>query len=219
MGIRFYDEALANKIKGWVKDPNIRILKPDETTRLFQVRADIGKDKPITLPLISIARETSVEVQHTGKRPLSFDGKIIGYQGDSGIKLNAIPVGLAYQIDIYTKEYELGDEYVRNFIFNIINYPLLTIEIPYNNINFKRNSYIRLLSDVEDNSAIPEKLFPDQFTRWTLKITVDDAYLFSAPGVQNIKIEDIVLAVASKNKEGELVIEEEQSVIEKGNTN
>ena len=30
MGVRFYDEAIANKIQKWIKDPNMVILKPNE---------------------------------------------------------------------------------------------------------------------------------------------------------------------------------------------
>ena len=55
MAIRFYDEAIYEKIKKWVKDPNVSILKPDETERLFKQKADENKDKPITLPLITIS--------------------------------------------------------------------------------------------------------------------------------------------------------------------
>ena len=34
MAVNFYDEALVKKIQGWITDPNLRILKPNETTRL-----------------------------------------------------------------------------------------------------------------------------------------------------------------------------------------
>ena len=54
MAIRYYDKALVEKITKWVKDPNMRILKPEEVTRLFQQTADINNDKPISLPLIAI---------------------------------------------------------------------------------------------------------------------------------------------------------------------
>ena len=63
MSINLYDEALCDKIKRWVKDPNIAILKPDESTRLFQMRADIGNDKPIGLPLISISRDRDIKIR------------------------------------------------------------------------------------------------------------------------------------------------------------
>ena len=36
MGVRFYDEALVNKIKSWVKDKEMRILSPENVDKLFQ---------------------------------------------------------------------------------------------------------------------------------------------------------------------------------------
>ena len=67
MAIRYYDKALVEKITKWVKDPNMRILKPEEVTRLFQQTADINNDKPISLPLIAISREPNVEILSTNK--------------------------------------------------------------------------------------------------------------------------------------------------------
>ena len=40
MAIRYYDEALTEKIKSWVKDPDMRVLSPNDSTRLFQMKAD-----------------------------------------------------------------------------------------------------------------------------------------------------------------------------------
>ena len=62
MAIRFYDDALTDKIKKWVKDPNMKILKPSESTRLFQLRADHSNDEPLTLPLIAISRDNDFEI-------------------------------------------------------------------------------------------------------------------------------------------------------------
>jgi len=42
---------------------------------------------------------------------------------------------------------------------------------------------------VSDNSDIPERLIKDQFTRMSLKINIDDAYLFSVPFMNNWNIE------------------------------
>ena len=67
----------------------------------------------------------------------------------------------------------------------------LTITIPYNNTNIKHNSSIELDATVSDNSDIPERLFPGQFTRWTLVLHVDNAYLFSAPYKNNVHIGSI----------------------------
>ena len=55
MAVRFYDSALVEKIKKWTRDPNLQILKPDETTRLLQITADKNNDKPVKLPIIAIS--------------------------------------------------------------------------------------------------------------------------------------------------------------------
>lgn len=189
MAVRYYDEALYNKIQKWVKDPNMRILKPDEVSRLFRITADLNKDKPITLPLIAISRDTSINVDITSKRSLSASGLKVGGDETKTIQLNAIPITVMYQIDIYTKRYEEGDEYLRNFIFNLVNYPKLTITIPYNDSNIEQVAHIRLQPTVTDNSDIPERLFPGQFTRWTLQLELQDAYLFSVPFNKNWSID------------------------------
>lgn len=182
MAIRFYDEALAGKIQRWMpEESKIKILKPDETAALFSIRADETGDKPVKLPLIALSRDTSIEILNTNKQVMTFDGIVVGSTSKQSITLNAIPIQLTYQLDIYTAKMAEADEYLRNFLFNIINYPKLTIGIPYNDQNLTHDSNIRLISTVNDNSDIPQRRFRDQFVRYTIKMTVDDAYLFSAP--------------------------------------
>ena len=44
MAISLYDEAIYNKILKVVKDPNMKVLKPEETSELFGINADEKKD-------------------------------------------------------------------------------------------------------------------------------------------------------------------------------
>lgn len=191
MAIRFYDEAIIDKIKGWVKDPNMTILKPDEMTRLLQQRADQTLDQPISLPLIGLSRDPDIEIQSTNKKPLTFDGLMIRADEEKSIQLDAIPIEINYQLDIYTRYGYEGDEYMRNFVFGFVNNPKMIVEIPYNNQNLTHTFNVRLLSRVSDNSDIKERLFADQFTRWTLFLQVDDAYLFSVPIKDNVSIVEV----------------------------
>lgn len=212
MAIKYYDEALFNKIQSWIKDPSMRILKTDETLESFRIRADKGDDGALKLPFINITRDKNFEILRLGRNPLSCSGVIIAAGKKTAIPLNAIPVSLSYQIDIYTQDYAQADIYLRELIFNLVNHPKITIEIPYNNVKFKHNAYVRLLADVNDNSDIPERLFKTQFTRWTLQITIDDAYLFSAPTIEIPTIEELsfeALAESQEEDDGdlELVIE------------
>ena len=181
MGVRFYDEAIVNKVTKWIKDPHMMVLKPNEVSRLWQVRADQKNDQPLTLPLISISRDPSVNIDVATKRNLTCDGLNIGKGEQSAIQLDAIPIAITYQIDIYTQKYEEGDEYLRNFIFNFVNHPKMKILLPYNGANIEHVCYTRLVNTATDNSDVSEKLFPDQFTRWSIQVEVHDAYLFSIP--------------------------------------
>ena len=196
MAIRFYDEALVNKISKWIEpDSPLVILKPNETARLFQIVADETNDKPITLPLVAISRDPNIDITIPTKRPLTFNGlRISEYDGEDIpeeqkiMQLDAIPIVLNYQIDIYTKEFWEADEYIRNFVFQFVNYPKMVVEIPYNNAKIQHVCYTHLQPQVSDNSDIPQKLFPDQFTRFTFNLRIDDAYLFSVPIKQGAAI-------------------------------
>lgn len=198
MAVRYYDEALLEKIKKWVKDPNMTITGPDETRRLFQYLGDINDDKPLKLPIIALRRLTPVRILSTNKKPLTYDGWRKNNNGEKGDQLNAIPIEINYQLDIYTRYMAEADEYSRNFIFQIINHPKLSIEIPYNNAKIMHDSNIRLSENIDDNSGIPERLIEGQFTRLTLSINIDDAYLFDYRIKDNWRVES-ELQVALKD--------------------
>lgn len=211
MSVRLYDEALTNKIIEWVKDPNLRVLKPQETAELFRMQADLKNDKPISLPLIALSRDTKIRLLNTNKQPRTYDGfKIRAYDNngnevvlDKTQKLNVIPIQLEYQLDIYTQHLAEADEYLREFAFKFVNNPNVVIEIPYNNCKLKHESTVWCDNDVEDNSDIPQRLFPTQFTRYTFHLTIDNAYLFSAPAKENLAISSVILNI--KNNENETI--------------
>ena len=189
MSVRLYDEAVVTKIKGWVKDEKMRVLPPNEANRLFQMIANMQNDKPISLPLIAISRSNEIEIENTNKKPLTYDGMMLDATKDKSLQIDAIPMVLNYQIDIFCKDEEEADEYMRNFTFALINHPKVKVFLPYNQINYEHWSYMRMLSTIEDNSDIPIRQFGDQFTRWTIRFTIDDAYLFSLPYKDNVSIE------------------------------
>lgn len=203
MAIRYYDEAVAKKINSWLpKDKNrsIQILKPDETKKLFTIEADERDDKPLQLPLIALSRDTSIEIKQRTMCPVSFDGLMLQSDGKHTLQLNGIPIYLTYQMDIYTRHYDEGDELLREFIFKLINNPQIVIELPYNGQNFKHVATILMQNTIQDNSDIGERLFSGQFTRWTIKFDIIGAYLFSIPYVDNVSISDIKMEVKDKNQ-------------------
>lgn len=189
MSASLYDVALVNKLQNWIKDENLKITSPNETRRLFEYKADQTNDQPIKLPLITLRKDPTMTLLATNKKAMTFDGWRRQNNGSRGDQLNAVPIQLNYQIDIYTRYEEEAEEYIRNFVFNIINYPKLEIEIPYNNSNIKHISNIRLMPDISNNSDIPERLIPGQFTRFTLTINIDDAFLWNYRTKDNAKID------------------------------
>ena len=198
MSVAIYDKALLTKFKRWIKDKNLTILGVDQTSRLFRYRADTNNDKPIQLPLISLSRNPTVSIVSTSKRPLSYDSSTREYTEDKTNKLNAIPIKISYQLDIYCRYVEEVEEYVRNFVFNIINYPKLDIEIPYKNSKIISNSYLSIDSEINDNSDISERLIEDQFTRRTITFSLNDAYLYDYKTLDNWKIDtgvEIIVAL------------------------
>lgn len=194
-----YDDALLSKIKNWIKDDSLRVVSPDEVRKLFEMNIDTNDDKPIKLPLIVLRRLSPIRILNVSKRPLTFDGYRDSINSKKGNQLNAIPIQIDYQIDIYTRYLEESDEYLRNFVFNIINYPRLEIEIPYNDSKLTAYANIRLNPDLEDNSDIPERLVQGQFTRRTISIYIDDAYLFDYRTKDTIKIGDIDVDIKLKS--------------------
>ena len=192
MSVGLYDKALTEKLSKWISDTNMKITSPEETRRLFSYRADINNDGPIQLPLIALRRGKNISVLNTSKKPTTFDGYTVEANDKLIKSLSNVPIQIEYQIDIYTRHLSEADEYVRNFVFNIINYPQLVVQIPYNDVNFEHISNIRMASDIQDNSDIQERLIAGQFSRFTIGLMIDDAYLWSVPVRRNLTVDDFM---------------------------
>lgn len=192
MSIALYDKALLDKISTWTKDTNVHVYSVDQTARLFEMELDEKNDKPIQFPLIGISRNGGYRVTVRGKRPMSFDGFTLDASIKKSVQLNCIPISISYQLDVYTRYLEEADEITRNLVFNIINYPKLTVQIPYNSQNCQiilHDSNIRMEEEVSDNSGIPERLSLGQFTRLSIPLTIDDAYLWDTRVRNNLMLE------------------------------
>lgn len=114
----------------------------------------------------------------TERGQLSSYGLTLEANPEKSIWLNGIPIGLEYQIDIYTRYMEEANEYLRNMIFNIINFNRVTIELPYYDQKLIHNSSMHIHPEVQDNSSVSERLIYGQFTRMTITVEITDAYLF-----------------------------------------
>lgn len=212
MAIHYYDDLVTEKLRRWLPEAtNLRVLHPDESKRFFTLTADDRRDQAFQLPLITLSRRDELELLSTVKAPKSYDGlrlipldapsDVAGLKGEaltrakgampSGIFVyNVIPIRPEYQLDIYTKTAEECEEYVRNFLFKLINNPMMRIEIPYNDLKIEHTTYLRILPNIANTSAVAERLFSGQFTRWTIQFELHDAFLFSIPYKKNWRILD-----------------------------
>lgn len=202
--IHLYDEAFINKLKQWTKNTSVDVYTVEETERLFQVTADKTFDKSIKLPLIALTRSSGFQIINSNKKPLSYDGFKLEANSEYAQMLSAIPVTIPYKLDVYTRYQKENDLYIRNLIFNIINYPTLYVDVTYNGKKFTHMANIRFSSNTISNSASSLRLFSDQFCRQTLSLEIDDAYLWDVRMRGVVCIDDSMLQYKSEHAEDEL---------------
>ena len=188
MAVRYYDDIIAAKLKRWNPAADLRVLKPNEVKRLFTLGAEDTDDKPLTLPCIALSRNNDLEIAINYKTPKSYAGLKLKQTEAETLILNAIPVRPQYQLDIYTKTAEEGDEYLRQYLFKLINNPVIKIVVPYNGVEVEQIANIRVMNTVSDTSEISERLFSGQFNRWTIQFEVQDAFLYDTPYRKNWKL-------------------------------
>lgn len=193
MAVYFYDIALLNKLRYWTNKTNLAIYGPDETKRLFEVIGTETNDTKIKLPIICLRRNGGYEILNINKKPLTYDGAITSRKNGTSTQFDAIPIQINYQLDIYAKYLQEADSYARNLVFNIINYPTMRIQIPYGTESYLEHyANVRVASSVEDNSSIPERMVPGLFTRLTLLLNIDDAYLWDVRDRNDVEIDSTV---------------------------
>lgn len=181
MSAYLYDTALIQKFNRWTENTNIHVYGPEQTRQLFQILADTKRDKPIELPIITIVRPSGYTIVNPNKKPLSFDGLYVNNNEKDtthALQLNAIPIQLEYQLNVYTRKYQEADAYMRELVFNLINYPKLQITIPYHGSDIVHNCSIEINPSVEDTSSMSERLDIGQISRLSLSFSILDAYLW-----------------------------------------
>ena len=201
MAISYYDEAITQKIKNWLASSSkLRVLSPDESTRLIQLAAEDSNDKPLKLPIIALSRNKEIELESAIKQNKSFDGFVLlkDEATSTTIHLNVIPIKTTYQLDIYTKTRLEADEYVRQYLFKLINNPQIIIEIPYNNYIVKHTANLRVLNTISDTSDIPSHIFAGQFYKWTIQLELQDGFLFSIPQKSGWRITGVDVTAADR---------------------
>lgn len=154
----------------------------------------------MTLPLIAVSRNKDIEIESAIKQNKSFEGFIVNsdHNAATTVHMNVIPIKTTYQLDIYTKKRIEADEYVRQYLFKLINNPQIVIEIPYNNQVIKHVANLRVLGTISDTSDIPTHVFSGQFYKWTIQLELQDGFLFSVPQKRGWRIVGIEVTAADR---------------------
>ena len=143
----------------------------------------------------------------TSKRPLTYNGAVTHQTLQKSRSVNAIPITISYQLDVYTRYLYEADAYIRDLVFNLINHPIVNVTIPYKSINKIHSAKITLASDITDNSDIPERLIKGQFSRMSLSFQLEDAYLWDVRDRQHVRIDEDGLFVDIHKDDVDYVIE------------
>lgn len=109
-------------------------------------------------------------------------------QNSSTAEINAIPISIPYKLDVYTRYQKENDIYIRNLIFNIVNFPTLQVEFKYNGIEKMHNGNMRLSNNSVSADSGSIRLFADQVVKQTLDIVIDDAYLWDLRVRKNVSV-------------------------------
>ena len=187
-----YDKALVEKFQKWTSKSKTQIYGPNETRRLYETIADSTTDSKIKLPLIAISRDMGYEIINSGttRRPLSYDGVDRQYNAETNSMkiINAIPISLTYQIDVYARKAEEADILMRNLVFNIVNYPAMEVSIPGADLNHTARISFGSKT-ISDNSNMSERFIEGNMTVLSAIISIDDAYLWDVRQHRNAEIE------------------------------
>lgn len=195
VGVYAYDMALVEDLRvrfNYTKDGKPKTNNKIQITNaedVFRIIGDIENDN-IEFPIISLVR--------TGWRLLDFSqefqnntGALIGHLEDpSGtrirqVRLQALPIQINYQLDIWTQNRIDNDIIAREFIWFYKLNPQLLVKIPHG-LNITHPFNIGIEPEIVDNSDIGEHNSRGRYYRQTLGLYTDgDAYLWKS-SVTNI---------------------------------
>lgn len=201
MSTFLYDEALIQKFQDWTQKSQVEVYGPNETSRAWEVIADKNNDEPIKLPLILLERDRGFEIINEGqtRRPLSYGGAVFNINERYGDTLNAIPISIAYQVNVYTRYAKEADILIRNLLFNVVNYPKLEIVVPkvgvYNPETDSYDDYVHTArielanTTIQDNSNEQPRFIEGNYTKLSFLIQINDAYLWDLREHRTAEIE------------------------------
>jgi len=201
--VSLYDEAVLAKLVSWTDKTNIHVYSNNANSDVFAMIGDETNDSPVQLPLIALRRIGGYELINPNSDSQTRNGYVLTQNEAITVQLNAIPIKVVYQIDIYSRYKKESDLYCRDLIFNIVNHPTCQVTIPYNDLNIQHNFNLHLNPQIADNSSVPEDNIGGKFSRMTLTVEITDAYLWSVPVRRTFTIDSGVVEPNGNKDEDE----------------
>ena len=200
VGVYAYDMAIIEDLRvrfSYTKDGKPKTNNTIQITNsenVFNIIGDINNDN-IEFPIISLVR-TGWHLLNYSQEFMENTGGLVGYLDEEEGKrlrqarLQAIPIQINYQLDIWTQNRIDNDVIAREIIWFYKLNPQLLVTIPHG-LNIKHPFNIGIEPDIVDNSDIAEHNSRGRYYRQTLGLYTDgDAFLWKS-SVSNVPIIDI----------------------------
>lgn len=200
VGVYAYDLAIINDLRArfnYTKDGKQKtnnIIQITNSENVFNIIGDLQNDT-IKFPLISLIR-TGWQIEDYSQEFMNNSGGLVGYlKDDEGkrtrqVRLQAIPIQINYQLDIWTQNRVDNDIIAREFIWFYKQNPQLRVKIPHG-LNITHPFNIGIENEIVDNSDIAEHTSRGRYYRQTLGLYTDkDAFLWKS-SVTNVPMIDL----------------------------
>ena len=206
VGVYAYDMSIIDDFRArfnYKKDGTPKtnnIIQITNSENVFEIIGDLENDN-IQFPIISLTR-TGWSIKDFHQETQTHLGALVDYieptdKKDDRLKqvrLQAIPIKINYQVDIWTQNRADNDILARELIWFYTLNPQLLVKIPHG-LNAKHVFNVMFDFDIVDNSDIVEHNSKGRYYRQTLGLYVDDAYLWRSSVTNVPKIEDLKYSI------------------------
>lgn len=174
MSVYAYDEAIVQNFRRIFENGKIYIVPPED---MFSLMGTVKQDN-IKMPMIGL-RRPGWNLLDARPHRMKFEGVIADISEEKDVTLlQAIPIRINYQIDIWTESRLENDLILRELIFYLSTRPTLQVEIVYKDFVGKHNFNLLIDGEVEDNSDLVAHKDRGRYFRQTISVYTDDAYLW-----------------------------------------
>lgn len=198
VGVYAYDMSIINDFRvrfNYKKDGTPKtnnIVQITNSENVFKIIGDIKNDS-IQFPIISLTR-TGWSIKNFHQETQIHSGSLMNYMKPTDedderlkqVRLQAIPIQINYQVDIWTQSRIDNDILARELIWFYTLNPQMIVKIPHG-LNTEHVFNVGFELDITDNSDIVEHDSRGRYYRQTLGMYVDDGYLWRS-SVTNIPI-------------------------------